>query len=347
MSEAAVRQSFREQADFCERLGSPLTAAVLRLLADRLDCSAATGARVLGWEGDPRGSGDVLALRLAGGLHALARSRSCPPLSDAYARLDPTRLPPALEVALRDFDAFLLPCLDGPPQTNEVGRSAALMAGLLALAAEHPYPVELLEFGSSAGLNLNLHRYGYNLGGVAAGDPESELRLAPDWRGPPPPAAAPRVASAAGVDIAPIDLADPRARERLIAYAWPDQRERLDRLTRALAIAAAHPPRLSRGHADAWLAARLAQPQPAGIARVVAHTVVLQYVAAPERERIERALADAGARATPERPLARLSMENEVLGRPMALTLTAWPGGRTRRLAEVHPHGSWIGWLDD
>ena len=46
-----------------------------------------------------------------------------------------------------------------------------------------------------------------------------------------------------------------------------------------------------------------------------------------------------------ERPLARLSMEMEELGRPMALTLTTWPGGRTRRLAEVHPHGSSIGWL--
>ena len=45
----------------------------------------------------------------------------------------------------------LLLWLDHPPQTNEVGRSAVLMSGLLVIADLFPQPVELLELGASAG----------------------------------------------------------------------------------------------------------------------------------------------------------------------------------------------------
>src|SRR4051812_46736171 len=83
---------------------------------------------------------------------------------------------------------------DSAPQTNEVGRSAVLMSGLLVLAETFPQPVELLELGASAGLNLVLDRYGYELGGVGAGDPASELQLKPEWKGPQPPGAAVKVA---------------------------------------------------------------------------------------------------------------------------------------------------------
>jgi hypothetical protein len=29
----------------------------------------------------------------------------------------------------------------------------------------------------------------------------------------------------------------------------------------------------------------------------------------------------------------------------MLLTLTLWPGGERRALAEAHPHGLWVRWL--
>ena len=49
--------------------------------------------------------------------------------------------------------------LDRPPQTNEVGRSAAFLGGLLHL--DRGLPLRLMEIGTSGGLNLLCDRYGY------------------------------------------------------------------------------------------------------------------------------------------------------------------------------------------
>ena len=67
-----VLESFRRQAKACRRLGSTFTATLCDLLAERLDQESQFGRRVIQW---PSESGpDALALRAAGGLHALARS---------------------------------------------------------------------------------------------------------------------------------------------------------------------------------------------------------------------------------------------------------------------------------
>lgn len=47
-----VRSHFRLQAAACERLGSPFTARLCRLLAELLDETSRTGRRVLAWPGD-------------------------------------------------------------------------------------------------------------------------------------------------------------------------------------------------------------------------------------------------------------------------------------------------------
>src|SRR5204862_113617 len=46
------------------------------------------------------------------------------------------------------------PALAHPPQTNEVGRSVALLAGLLTLRQAIRLPVRLLALGASAGPNV-------------------------------------------------------------------------------------------------------------------------------------------------------------------------------------------------
>ena len=57
-----------------------------------------------------------------------------------------------------------------------------------------------------------------------------------------------------------------------------------------------------------WLAGRLAEPVP-GVATVVFHSIVWQYLPPATRTAIADALAHAGAAATPEAPLAWLRME--------------------------------------
>jgi hypothetical protein len=336
--EAAVRAAFADQADWCLRLGSPLTAAVCRLAGERIDRSTALGRQILGWRGDPRSGKDVLPLRLAGGLQALVRRGAAPALAACYPPHDlpdDETLWTALRTALAD--EALPPWLDLPPQTNEVGRSAVLMAGLLAAAERFGRPLELLELGASAGLNLILDRYGYRLGGVTCGDPASPLRLEPEWRGPPPPAAEVRIAGRRGVDLQPMDPC--RDGERLLAYVWPDQRRRVEQLETALAVAAADPPRIDRGDAAAWLEQRLAEPPEPGAARIVLHSVAFQYFPLPVQARVERAVERA------EEPIGWLRFERVEGEADFTLRLRCRPGGTDELLARAHPHGAWVEWL--
>jgi hypothetical protein len=343
VTEQAVRDAFRNQALFCERSGTPLTAAVVRGIEAALDRSTQTGRRTLDWPGDPRGSGDSVPLRLAGGFHALARRG----VDDRLSRIYAGDLDGSYEIVrdvLHRFDADLVRWLDSPPQTNETGRAAPIMAGLLLLAAEHGLPFELIELGASAGLNLNLDRFGYRLGKMRAGDPDSPLQLAPIWEGASPPAAEMRIAARRAVDRAPIDVTDPAQRERLIAYCWADQPERMSRLDAALVLAAAHPPALEQGDAAEFAERLLAEPQADGICRVVYHTIFWTYLPPDKQARIRAALAKAGARATTERPLAWLRYELNGEGGVAELHLQSWPDGQERYLATGHPHGSRITW---
>ena len=216
--EQAIRDAFRWQAAFARRNASPVTARLCDALADRLDRSTTLGQRVLDWAGDP--IADALSLRVTGGLHALVRAGQAPALAPLYRGQmdDPDAVWRALQVTIAAKDEALSGWLAGPPQTNEPGRSAVLMAGLLVLAARFGRPFELLEIGSSAGLNLLIDRYGFDLGGVRPGPADASLTLRPDWRGPPPPSASVRIESVAGVDVAPINVRDEAQAERLVAY---------------------------------------------------------------------------------------------------------------------------------
>jgi hypothetical protein len=344
VTEAAVRAAFAEQAGWCERLVSPFTASLCRLLGERLDRSTAIGRKALDWSGNPSPLADALALRLCGGLQALARSGRYPGLAACYPP-HPLPAPERLWTALRPTldDPGLPAWLDRPPQTNEVGRAAALMGGLLVIADCFARPMVLLELGASAGLNLLMDHFGYDLGGLRAGDADSSLQLRPDWTGPPPPDSLVDIVGRAGVDIAPLDPR--RDGERLLAYVWPDQAQRQAQLAAALAIAAIHGVAVDRGDAADWLDRKLAEPAPAGITRVVYHSVAIHYFPAGSQSRIATRLAELGAHASPESPLAWLRYEQEPGEPHFSLRLRVWPGDEEWRLAECHPHGRWIGWL--
>lgn len=338
--------AFEEQIGWCQRLGSPFTAALLRWLLDDWRAGGPLRTLLPDWPGDARA--DLVPLRLAGGLHALALARRPAALATLYppaARaFDAAALAPLLRAALTDDAAHLRDFLAHAPQTNEVQRSAVLIAGYAAIGQETGLPLALHEIGASAGLNLLWDRIGYRLGAQRWGDAHSPVQLVSDWRGAPP--ALPGridVVERHGNDLAPIDLHDPDAALRLRAYVWPDQAARAERLNGAIALAQQNPPALQAGDAADWVEQHVA-PRP-GVATLLVHSVVWQYLPAATRERIAAALARAGAHASRAAPLAWLSMEFHASGAPAELRLTLWPGGATRTLAHAHPHGEWVEFL--
>ncbi len=340
-----IRDAFREQAGLCRAVGSPFTAALLDTLAVTLDEKTQTGKTVLNWPGEPMR--DALSLRIIGGLHALARTGQDEELTALYARRT-ADFTAVLTRVVTEWDSWLLPWLDSAPQTNEVGRSAVLWPGVMEIAQRFGPKVELLELGASAGLNLNMDCYGYDLGGVTVGVAGSAVQLRPDWTGPSPARANVDVVSRRGVDLNPLDVSLSGTAARLLAYVWPDQPERLARIAAAIEIARAHPPCVDQADGADWIEARLGEPQDAGVTRIVYHSIALQYFPTEGRQRVIAAIKAAGARATRDRPLAWLSLEftAEVTSHAL-LRLQCWPGtGTLETLAHVHPHGTKIEWLE-
>ena len=340
--EQTNRESFAIQAGYCTAMAAPITARVSVVLGHSLTRDTETGRRVLDWPGEP--VADALVLRLIGGLHALYR-RGVPEIAPVFtgAVTDEDDVAAILRDVFVKHDADLLPWLDGPPQTNEAGRSAGLMTGILHLAARYGPRFEVLEIGSSAGLNLLIGRYRFDLGGVRAGPADSLVEIEPAWRGPPPPNAPVEIVSARGVDIQPLDLSDDRDAERLQAYCWVENTERQARLEKTIAMVRAEGIDLVQGDAADWVEARLAEPQAEGVTRVLMHSVVWQYLPDTTQHRIADAMQAAGERAAPERPLGWVMMEpNRDLHRH-EVRVRGWPGDMPMELvALTHAHGAWV-----
>ncbi|MBU1316744.1 MAG: DUF2332 family protein [Alphaproteobacteria bacterium] len=343
--EDAVREAFERQARACAALGSPFTARLCRMAAARLDPSDPVGRTILEWPGDASGGSDALPLRLAGALHALVLSDRDEQLKAAYPPHDVADddLWNATTAAKSRHEAFILDRLTSAPQTNEIRRSAVLLPGFLTIAARFGLPLDVLEIGASAGLNLQWDRYHYRLGGSEWGDPASAVHLAPDWQGPNPPLADVRVRHRLGCDLNPLDPTSPDDRLRLMSYVWADQRDRMERLAAALAIAAPAPPTVERADALSWLPRVLARPAE-GAVRVIYHSIAWQYLPPDDQAEGEAVIAEAGSRATPEAPLARLAMEADGNTDGAAISLQLWPGGERQDLGRADFHGRWVKW---
>lgn len=339
-------EALRDQARSCEILGSPFTARLLRLAADRLTPGTPVADRLFAWEGDISSRGHSLSLRLAGALHALVRSGRDPALAAIYAAPDGASddaLWQAVAEALAAHEGFVMDWLDSPPQTNEVRRSAVLIAGAAWLTARTGLPLALSELGASAGLNLIFDRYALTAGPICIAPPDPVLTLAPDWQGAAPPEALLRVADRRGVDLNPLD---PQAdRLRLMSYIWADQTDRLTRTEAALAEAARIVPRVDRGDAAGWLEDRLSTPLP-GHLHLIFHTIAWQYFPQATKDRASTALGAAGARATAQAPIAHLAMEADDQTPGAGIALTLWTGGTPERiqLGRADFHGRWIDW---
>lgn len=243
------------------------------------------------------------------------------------------------------------------PQTNEVGRSALLLAGVAQLEGG---PVAVLDVGASAGLNLLLDRFSYSdARGHLLGDGPVHLECSVRGRRPGADGAhgladrLPVIVDRLGLDLHPVDPTDEEAARWLEACVWPDQSDRFDRLRRALALAAGDPAPVVRGDAVDDLAATVDRLERAAAA-VVTTSWVLAYLDGGRQAEFVAGLDRIGAvrdvswvwAEAPE-VVPALPVPADLAGDPVTvLGLTTWRGGvRTDRvLARCHPHGYWLHW---
>lgn len=343
---SAARENFRQQAGWCERLGSPFTARLCRLLHDGLDEHSVFGERLLNWPGPPEA--DAIALRACAAFAFLARQGE-PNLGKLYPPnppADESALERGIAQAIRDFDAELTAFLDGAPQTNEVGRSAILLPGYLEIAARVGLPLSIREIGASAGLNLWFDQYYYAYGDSNWGSAKASVRMACEWRGgPPPPSGALQIADRRGCDLAPIDPSNERSRNRMLSYVWADQNERLARAEAAMRLAAMRPDRVEAIDAALFVAREFAALSP-GQALTLTHTIFWQYLSDATKTALRATIAEAAGRAMPQSPLAWLRLEAESEEkRGAVLRLSIWPHGPIdAKLAVASFHGAWFEW---
>jgi hypothetical protein len=340
-----VRDAIAWQAEHAEKADAPITGRVVRAERAILDTPTELARRMLQWPGLILE--DAMPLRVAGGLHWLHLTGAEPRLAPVYAGevTDQSTVDAIVAAVALTWDAKLLPWLDGPPQTNEAGRSCSIMAGLLWLSRRVGPRFEMNEIGASAGVNAMMERYRYDLGRVEVGPADSPMRLTPEWRGPPPPAGEVEIVAIRGCDVSPVDLSDPVEALRLKAYVWPDAPERMGRIEAAAHLAAAKPPLLERKDAGTFVEERLETSQPHGVTRVLYHSVMWQYLPESTRRSITAAMEQAGAHASAERPLAWVQVETNRETFRHELSVRYWPGGEEAvKLSEAHPHGAWIEW---
>ena len=318
---------------------------VLRGMADDLESGGPTRRVVRGYEEAPPGA--VIQLRLLAGIFRLVLTGRAPELVPYYACLGGVEPPagawPVMRRVIAAHPDELREALAIAPQTNEVGRSVALLVGMFDLAtAAGCDRVRLLELGASAGLNQLVDRFRVVGDDWSWGPEESPVRLLDAVHGSIAPVEL-DIVEARGCDLDPVDATSDQGRLRLTSFVWPFDVHRHERLAGALRLAAAHPPAVDRASAADWLIVQLADlpPDPSTLT-VVWHSVTQLYWPAAEVAAVRATLTAYGR----DRRLAEVGMEYPLdadpAGKPEVRT-TLWSGDgrppRDRLLGTAHDHG--------
>ena len=231
-------------------------------------------------------------------------------------------------------------------QTNEVRRCASLVPAFSAAATVLGVDrAAFVEIGASAGLNLQWDRYRCEYDrDLAWGDPSAEVRLACELRGDRYPAVRPlpAVAQRYGIDIDPLDVRNTEDVLWLRALTWPECTDRMELLALAIDVARAEPPTLIAGDA-AEIFPAVAESIASNLAVIVYHSFTMNQLGTAQREMLEDAFCEFGAR----RPLARVSFEWPVGAEHPVLSLTNYSAVQIDRskLATCHPHSTWMRWV--
>lgn len=332
----------RLQEAACAQAGSHLYARILDAIAGDFETGGVTAGLLEPWS--TNALADAIPLRLLAGVHRIVLSGRADALARHYPSAggdDPGDPSAAFLDAVAAHRDELADGMHEGVQTNEVGRACSLVGGFHLVAAETGLALRTLEVGASAGLLQHWDRFGYVADDRRWGGDEG-LRFDHPWTG-----AVPRfvddveVAVRAACDIDPIDPTTDAGIVRLRGFLWPDQVHRRRRLDAALAIARRHPAPVDRADAGDWIEEQLATPV-TGVATVVYHSIVLQYLPRSTFDRLRSAIAGAGARATPDAPVHWLRMEPA--GEVADLRLRTWPGGEDRLLGTSGFHGPPVDW---
>ena len=336
-SEKATWRRFAAEAG---HLGSPLYESLSLAIDDDPALKAlAAGAR----PGQPH------ANLLFAAVHFLLLRGMPHPLRNFYATLGGTERGNAFP-AFRDFvaahrDQVTALVETRVTNTNEAARSCVLRAGFAALAEVEPAPLQLIEIGPSAGLNMIWDRYGmrYRRDGAVVAEiaPDAPLVLECDVRGEiiPPLLPQPVIVGRIGLELHPVNLSDADDRDWLRALVWPDQPQRLERLDRAIALFLKAPPEILSGDALALLPEVLAQMPPQD-AVCVYHTIAVYQFSDAMKAELTAILATAGL----SRPVWHLSFEFDETDYVLSLTRHHQSQVMSRRLALAQAHGGWIDW---
>jgi hypothetical protein len=313
-----LARRLRRQAAYCSIDGSPFYASLLEATADDVELEGPARRVLAGFEEEPWSS--ALSLRLMGAVHRLVLDDSLPELARHYPSTggdgDASAAWPVFRQALIDQRDRIRQLLPGGCQTNEVGRSAALLGGFLEVAHRTGLPLRILEIGSSAGLNLRWDRYRYESDDGVWGDPYSKVRFQHSYEVAPPLNRSAEVVERKGCDVHPIEATSDGGALTLRSFIWADQLGRLAQLDGAIEIAREMAVEVDRIDAAAFLERELAQPRH-GVATVVYHSIFIQYLDKPGRQRIN-ALID-GARVyhlrmEPGENAIEVRLDDELLG---------------------------------
>lgn len=337
------------------------------------------GALCEGLATDPNRASLILGARpgfqnpliLFAAVHHLLLTGATHPLSAYYATLvgEAARtIDPDLYTAFAGFvdehrDAIEELVRSRTTQTNEARRTVVTLPALGLVQHESGVPLALIDVGASAGLTLLPDRYRYQVGGVDAGDPDSpviiECDLAGDLRPPIPDRV--EVGWRRGLDLNPLDVRDAETRAWLRALIWPEHPDRLALLDAALRVARDEPPIVEQGDlVDDLPRVLAAAPHDASL--VVTSTWTLAYLEPDRRRAFVATLADQAQAA--QRTIWLVAGEGEAVLASLEVGIGQMPadgfgpstlslhrfepdGARDNRLlAETHPHGRWIRWLD-
>jgi len=256
-------------------------------------------------------------------------------------------------------------------QMNEVGRCVDVLPVLGRIAAAETRPLALVDLGTGAGLSLHLDRYRYTYrapsGERVVGDPAAGVQLSCAVRTgePPLPSSVPVLADRVGIDVEPLDLADP-ATLAWLAACIPPEAGAVTRFAAASALARAEPARTVRGSLLDALPAVVAELPPDALVCLV-DTYVHVFLPPAELARFDELLLGLGRDVdwvsvdplVPLGPDARHTVQR--LDVPESWVAENRAGGvfgvighvRVRDgvrsgavLGRAHPSAAWLDWTD-